>query len=84
MTPSSPGLEVFFLEPVRGDAGWGAGSAFFAFRNTGLREAARAALTSQASLGAAIPGGGDAAASCASFLEVLQEIVLGLRFTSHK
>ena len=65
------GLELFFLDPAIRSDGWGAPSAFLAFRERMTREAVLEALTSAPALGCALPGGAPIVAACASILQVM-------------
>ena len=72
-----PFVQVFFAEEGQAQQQqlatqpfWGGASALFAFASREERERAVAALTAQAALGTALPGGKQAAAACTAILEV--------------
>lgn len=73
------GLEMFFSQPdssrqqlevAASPPFWGAASALFAFSSREQREQAVAVLAAQQDLGAALPGGREAATACSAILEV--------------
>jgi hypothetical protein len=70
------GLEVFFVDGALGGASSGNArqggepSVFLAFGSEEERDAVATVIAEQPSLGAALPGGREAAAACGSILEV--------------
>ena len=67
------GLEIFFVDPpkesgIQGPV-WGTASAFLSFKTPEERDRVAETITSQTSLGEALPGGRSTAAACGSVLE---------------